>query len=157
MTITFNEVERTIVNGLHSTENYGEVKNGDISILVQIYQPGQWRVQFYHVETGIIVQAEHIMDNDHYTLTLIHEALELLEHATVFQVTEMQRFTQNLLVVRENEEGGHKADFYPLASIKEYLQIRELFQYDEDIKAYLDGNGHYPNVQKSLKKYGITL
>lgn len=155
MTITLNEVEQVLVEGLNSSQNYGEVKNGNVMILVQIYQVEKWRVQFYHVETGLIVQAEHIMDNDNYTVTLIHEALDLLEDASIMQIQTMQKFTQNLLAVRELEDGSHDVEFYPVTSVKEFLQISELFRYDDSIKKILDGNGHYPTIQKQLAKYGI--
>lgn len=157
MSITYNEVEKTIIEGLYSSKNYGEVKNGNVSILVQTYQPGQWRVQFYHIETRLIVQAEHIMDNDNYTLSLIHEALELLKDATVMKIRNMEKFTQNLLAVRELGDGSYQAEFYPVTCVKDFLQISELFYYDDTIKKMLDGNGNYVNIQKQLAQYGVEL
>lgn len=157
MTITYKEVETEILNGLNSSQNYGEIQNGNITILVQLYDARKWRVQFYHVETRLIVQAEHIMDNDEYTLKLIHEALNLLEKASVMQIVNMQKFTQNLIAVRELEDGTHTAEFYPLTCVHDFLQVSELFSYDDSIKALLDGNGRYPLVTKQLEKYGIEL
>ena len=155
MTVTYKEVEKGLLDGLYSDDNYGEVQNGNITVLIQLYEPGQWRVQFYHVDTKLIVQAEHIMDNDDYTLKLIHEALNLLEKAPVMQIVNMQKFTQNLITVRELEDGSHVAEYYPVTCVKEFLQISELFHNDDSVKAFLDGNGLYPSVKKQLEKYGI--
>lgn len=157
MTITYQEVEREIRNEVMGDKNYAEIKNGNISVVVQMAGADRWRVQFYHVDSKLIVLAEHLMDNDDYTLRLIHEALVFLENGTHSQVIMLNEFTQNLVVVREEEQGTHVAEFYPMTGIKEYMMAKELFLYDPSVKTTLDGNGYYPVINDILKKYGIDF
>lgn len=155
--ITYREVEERLRDALYNVNpNYVEITNGNLTVIVDRYSNEKWKVQFYHKETNLIVQSELVMDKDIVSIKSIHEALELLKSGTVGQVQMLQGFTFNILAIRQLEEDKYDCEFIVVTNILEYLQVRELFSYDESIKDVFDGNGHYPTIKQKLLQYGIA-
>lgn len=156
MTMTYQEMEQALLNGVSSSTHYGEIYNGSIGVVIQQNVPGKWRVQFYHKDTRLLVLAEHMMESDEETLAFIYDVLTSMEGATPQVVEQIGRYTTRMLIVRENEEGTHEMEQVAIANWIEFTEINELLDRDSTVKLKLDGNAEQRYIQAKLEAYKIA-